>query len=540
MTDTKKYLDQVGLAYLWQKLKLTFAPAEHTHPYIKEYAAYVEADHKNKVAVWNAKDELVPGKLLGRDVNDGDVFANEAYISLGDPDEHQVIGLSQHTHTVTTDGKSETFTVNEWQVPFACGEKDTFGVVKSGVEHTNGTIDLTGFTAAPIVEGVVYYKDTDTQHPEYGTTGLTGAETLTHSGTFDAITGVTVDNGHVTGYTTKTFTLPDAYEHPTLPVTGLTGASTLTHSGTFDAITGITVDSTNHVTGYTTTTFTLPECAVKGATGDITALDADGNVYSTVTLEYNGGSEENPGEKLLLKGLDGAVLSTVDLSTLPGYGFKDGVLKDVNYIVKTVKGDTTTYSQEPKNAADTVLAAGGNNSAFLELVWTIDAKAAEGTELTDEKVLYVNVTNLLNIYTGGSGISIDTNNVVSVKTTNAGHNVVFGFDTAGHLYGDVDLSGKVDKVIDGVEDNIVVFGASGALKDIDQPAGSLVNGIADKNATLVFGAATTIAEYTLVSGATGSINVTLPSDPTANIGALTKAEIDAACSDNFVLPEGWK
>jgi hypothetical protein len=145
----------------------------------------------------------------------------------------------------------------------------------------------------------------------------------------------------------------------------------------------------------------------------------------------------------------------------------------------------------------------------------------------------------LNIYTGGDGISIDTNNVVSVDYTNAGHNVVFGA-TGGQLYADVDLSGKVDKVIDGVEDNVVVFGATGSVKDSGQAVGSLVNGITDKGATLAFGTTTTVAEYTLVSGATGSINVTLPSDPTANIGALTKSEIDEACSDTFVLPEGWQ
>jgi hypothetical protein len=464
MADTKKYLDQIGLAYLWQKLKLTYAPSVHTHPYIKEYDKYVEADHKNKVAVWNAKDELVPGQLLGRDVNKDDVFANEAYISLGNLEDHQVIPLSQHTHTIVNGETSETIVVNEWQVPFADGEKDTFGVVKSGVEHTNGKIDLTGFTAAPIVDGVVYYKDTDTQHPVYGTTGSTGAETLAHSGTFDAITGITVDD-------------------------------------------------TNHLSGYTTTTFTMPECVVKGATGNITALGADGNVYSTVTLEYNNAD----GEKLLLKGLDGALLSTVDLSTLPGYGFKDGVLKDVNYIVKTITKGTTTYNQEPKNADDAVLAAGGDKSAFLELVWTIDATAAEGTVKDGEKVLYVNVTDLLNIYTGGDGISIDTNNVVSVDYTNDGHNVIFGF-TDGKLHADVDLSGKVDKVIDGVENNVVVFGATGSVKDSGQAVGSLVNGITDKGATLAFGTTTTVAEYTLVSGATGSINVTLPSDPTANIG----------------------
>lgn len=47
-------------------------------------------------------------------------------------------------------------------------------------------------------------------HKAYTTTGTTpeSATTLTHGGSFEAITGVETDKGHLTGYTTTTFNLP--------------------------------------------------------------------------------------------------------------------------------------------------------------------------------------------------------------------------------------------------------------------------------------------------------------------------------------------
>ena len=59
--------------------------------------------------------------------------------------------------------------------------------------------------------GVLTINGTDTTiytHPTFTTTKSTGNSSLTHGGTFKALTAVTADNGHVTGYTETTFTLP--------------------------------------------------------------------------------------------------------------------------------------------------------------------------------------------------------------------------------------------------------------------------------------------------------------------------------------------
>ena len=52
-------------------------------------------------------------------------------------------------------------------------------------------------------------------HGTVTTTKATSTQTATHSGTFTCIDSVTVSNGHVTGYNTKTVTLPGAYSLPT-------------------------------------------------------------------------------------------------------------------------------------------------------------------------------------------------------------------------------------------------------------------------------------------------------------------------------------
>ena len=52
-------------------------------------------------------------------------------------------------------------------------------------------------------------------HGTVTTTKATSTQTASHGGTFTCIDGVTISNGHVTGYNTKTVTLPGAYSLPT-------------------------------------------------------------------------------------------------------------------------------------------------------------------------------------------------------------------------------------------------------------------------------------------------------------------------------------
>ena len=68
----------------------------------------------------------------------------------------------------------------------------------------------TDLSVAGTTSGTVTYS-----HGTVTTTKATSTETATHSGTFTCIDSVTVSNGHVTGYNTKTVTLPGAYSLPT-------------------------------------------------------------------------------------------------------------------------------------------------------------------------------------------------------------------------------------------------------------------------------------------------------------------------------------
>ena len=67
---------------------------------------------------------------------------------------------------------------------------------KTAKSNTNGNILINGS------ETVVY------THPSYAGTKSTGSSTLAYGGKFDAVTALTLSNGHVSGYTLKTFTMP--------------------------------------------------------------------------------------------------------------------------------------------------------------------------------------------------------------------------------------------------------------------------------------------------------------------------------------------
>lgn len=62
---------------------------------------------------------------------------------------------------------------------------------------TNKSVNVTALTS-----------ETYTHHETITTTPSTASSALTHSGTFTAINQIGISNGHVTGYTTETYTLP--------------------------------------------------------------------------------------------------------------------------------------------------------------------------------------------------------------------------------------------------------------------------------------------------------------------------------------------
>ena len=82
-----------------------------------------------------------------------------------------------------------------------------------GLIETSSTVtDVTGYTPAPVIDGVPYYKDTNTvyTHPTYtARTGVpTANATLKHGGTFTVTQPVSDGTGHITAMNTRTYTMP--------------------------------------------------------------------------------------------------------------------------------------------------------------------------------------------------------------------------------------------------------------------------------------------------------------------------------------------
>lgn len=202
-----------------------------------------------------------------------------------------------------------------------------------GSDNSNDDVEFAAGTQLTVTaaDDVVTYS-----HGSITTTPSSDSKTVVHGGTFDVIDSVTVGtNGHVTGYNTKTITLPgdnnttydlsltephtitlsgsdgstdkialtddgnyiflsDNFDtdpdsiniaHKTYTATTLGSSTTtdqpLSHGGNFTAAVGVTRDSGGHVTGVTTCKFILP------ADND-TKYDLSG--HTTVAKTVSGGT----------------------------------------------------------------------------------------------------------------------------------------------------------------------------------------------------------------------------------------------------------
>lgn len=122
-------------------------------------------------------------------------------------------GASGDGFTITAD---ENVTIEGSADAITIKAKDTTYDLSSAVGSTAITLTEKGGKTSPVdlKAGTNIALDGSKEdeitinHGSVTTTPTTDTAKLIHEGTFDAITGVTVDNGHVTGYTTKTFTLP--------------------------------------------------------------------------------------------------------------------------------------------------------------------------------------------------------------------------------------------------------------------------------------------------------------------------------------------
>ena len=142
--------------------------------------------------------------------------------------------------------------------------------------HITGTTTTT--MTMPALNHITITKTSDTS--------TSGA--LAHGGKFTAVTGVTRDtHGHVTTIATKEFTLPNK-EHPDITVNDNTeDAESLAHAGTFTAIDSVVRDSYGHITGYNIKTYTLP--SAPGAVGTADKLSVADTGSATKPVYFKNG-----------------------------------------------------------------------------------------------------------------------------------------------------------------------------------------------------------------------------------------------------------
>ena len=307
--------------------------------------------------------------------------------------------------TVAADGRITAATTRTITLP--ADNNTTYGLSAESGHIIQLKDNNNGITKVTLVQGNDMVLTTDTAndkitiaHEAFTTTKASNNTTAapSHGGTFDVLDSVTTDNGHITGYTVKTVTLPAdnnatytfnnnntntltltgagggattsvelkagtqtsltpgdkiiTINHGTVSTTPDTGTAAPSHGETFKAIDAITTDN-GHITGYTTKTITLPTdnnttYTIKAANNVIT-LDGSTGTDTNVTLAAGNdigistGASDN---KITIKHSDFTTSSTTSTATdgSPSHGGSfnviDGITTDnghiTGYTVKSV------------------------------------------------------------------------------------------------------------------------------------------------------------------------------------------------------------
>lgn len=522
MASTKKYLDKAGLNYLWQKIRLNFSDIKHNHDgrYIQAIpATEFPGVGAGKVANWVDGDTLEIGKLLQRDVKSTNIFVDETEFWAGNT--LIPVGVTGSTTGVV-------------KIPYAGYQKDGVVTTISGVTGVSDGVD--SWHAVPIVNGIPYYHDT--LHQTYTTTPTTKGITGVHGATFAVIDGVTIQNGHITGYNTTTVmfpTEPNMVETTgTLPtgniVVGAANNKTVKDGGY--SVGGNTIKGT---TGKLATEVAVKDAIDKlpmsGVTGNILSIDTDKKINTTLSINF-----DTTRKYLQLIGKNNVVISEFDASEF----VKDAFLDGAGLSIKTTKvGEVPSVTWTPSltdisTHVDTTAAAALADGPYLVFVWNLYDSGTKEYSTT-----FINVNDLFEDYFAGNGIDIK-NHIISVKVDNktAPSNGLYGPKSrvdliagATGLRAEIDLSGKVDRIPGATAGNIVVFGVTGALVDSGKKPGDYVEkstvigstGAAGPtfawNSTIVLGQ---------VDGKTFQFNT--PNEP-VNHEALNQEDIEGAIAD---------
>lgn len=93
-------------------------------------------------------------------------------------------------------------------------------VLLSAIQECENVIESVSLNGNPLpvsnknVNVTALTAETYTHHETITTTASTASSALTHGGTFTAINQIDINNGHITGYTTETYTLPSGSRTP--------------------------------------------------------------------------------------------------------------------------------------------------------------------------------------------------------------------------------------------------------------------------------------------------------------------------------------
>ena len=310
--------------------------------------------------------------------------------------------------TVAADGRITAATTRTITLP--ADNNTTYGLSAESGHIIQLKDNNNGVTKVTLVQGQDMVLTTDTTNDKitiaHETFTTTKASTNTtaapaHGGTFDVLDSVTTDNGHVTGYTVKTVTLPAdnnatytfnnnkttsltltgagggattsvalkagtqaaltagdkeiTIAHGSVATTPATGTASPSHGGTFKAIDAITTDN-GHITGYTTKTITLPAdnntTYTISAKNNIITLDGSSGTDTTVTLAAGNNINVSTGtsdNKITVKHADFTTTPTTSTATdkSPAHGGSFSVIDGITTSNGHVTGYTTKSVKLP-------------------------------------------------------------------------------------------------------------------------------------------------------------------------------------------------
>ena len=319
-----------------------------------------------------AKDENTPGVLVKAGTGEKLTAATyEDALTLAVEDN---IGAVVYVSTESEGGKSGLYVITGEGAIERLGTTTATGdlsgdvaTLKTNVETLTGKIS----TAETNISGL---------QESLGSTNETLAEVK------EAVEAINLDPYATTEYVDETFVKKEGYvEFTQAEKTKLEG---IAEGAQVNVIEKVIFNGQEVVADAQTKTITLdtPADIVKGLADNEKFLSLDtatGKLGATVGLTYyTDTTGETPVYEIRLTGKGGEVISTIDAKSF----VRDGMLDKVNLVVNPADQATGTY---------------------LVFTWNTESGISEP--------MYVPVTDLVDVYSQGDGITIDSNNVIKAK-----------------------------------------------------------------------------------------------------------------------------